>query len=220
MNRSLVLSLALSAAIASGMGVEAKPRHAHPTHKAAAVKPTPHNVILFVADGLRSNIVSNETAPVMAAIRKEGVDFHNSHALYPTVTTVNGSAIATGHRIGDTGDFGNTIWVAAAVNPNSPSKFAAVEDNDTLLGLNKQFGGNYLHEQSLMATARLGGFQTAIVGKLGPAVEQDVTARERRRPRSSSTTIPDIENRRAPRVPSCKARSRRRACPWWRRTGG
>jgi arylsulfatase A-like enzyme len=106
------------------------------------------------------------------------VDFANSHALYPTVTTVNGSAIATGHRIGDTGDFGNTIWVGAAVNPNSPSKFAAVEDDDTLLGLNKQFGGNYLNEQSLMASARAAGFQTAIVGKLGPAVEQDVTARD------------------------------------------
>ena len=37
----------------------------------------------------------------------EGVDFRNSHSLYPTVTTPNASAIATGHYIGDTGDFGN-----------------------------------------------------------------------------------------------------------------
>ncbi len=152
----------------------AKPHRAKPVSS----RPAPHNIILFVADGLRSGIVNDETAPVMAAIRREGVDFHNSHALYPTVTTVNGSAIATGHRIGDTGNFGNTIWIGAAVNPNSPSRFAAVEDDDTLLGLNKHFGGNYLHEQSLMASARAAGFQTAIVGKLGPAIEQDVTARD------------------------------------------
>lgn len=179
MIRAVILSVALLAAVLSGP-VSARPAHKSnaKTAIAQAVKPGAHNVILFVADGLRSGIVSDDTAPVMASIRREGVDFYNSHALYPAVTTVNGSAIATGHRIGDTGDFGNSIWVGAAVNPNSPSKFAGVEDNDTLLGLNKQFGGNYLHEQSLMATARLAGFQTAIVGKLGPAVEQDVTARD------------------------------------------
>ena len=177
MIRPVLLSLVLIAAVGSG-AAQARPAHRVSAKAVAKAKSGAHNVILFVADGLRSGIVSDETAPVMAAIRHEGVNFRNSHALYPTVTTVNGSAIATGHRVGDTGDFGNTIWVGAAVNPNSPSKFAAVEDDDTLAGLNKQFGGNYLHEQSLMATARLAGFQTAIVGKLGPAIEQDVTARD------------------------------------------
>ena len=42
------------------------------------------------------------------------MDFTNSHSLYPTVTTVNASAIATGHYIGDTGDFGNTLYVGHA----------------------------------------------------------------------------------------------------------
>lgn len=137
----------------------------------------PHNLVIFVADGLRSHIVTPETAPEMASIRAKGVDFANSHSLYPTVTTVNGSAIATGHRIGDTGDFGNTLWVGKATSPASPSTMAGVEDDETLGGLNEAFGGNYLNEISLLAAARGQGFATAIVGKMGPAAVQDVTAR-------------------------------------------
>ena len=50
--------------------------------------------------------------PNMFQLKTEGVDFTNSHSLFPTITTVNASAIATGHYIGDTGDFGNTILPA------------------------------------------------------------------------------------------------------------
>ncbi len=74
----------------------------------------PHNVIIFVADGLRSKIVTPQTAPALAEVRDKGVDFANSHSLFPTVTTPNASAIATGHRLGDTGDFGNMLYVGPA----------------------------------------------------------------------------------------------------------
>ncbi len=74
--------------------------------------PGPHNVIIFVADGLRYGSVDPATMPNLARLKSEGVDFTNSHSLYPTVTTVNASAIATGHYIGDTGNFGNTTYVA------------------------------------------------------------------------------------------------------------
>jgi len=70
-----------------------------------------HNLIIFVADGLRYGSVEPGNMPNMARLKSEGVDFANSHSLYPTVTTVNASAIATGHGIGDTGDFGNTLYV-------------------------------------------------------------------------------------------------------------
>jgi hypothetical protein len=40
-----------------------------------------HNVILFVADGLRATSVTAESAPAMTALKTRGVDFANSHAL-------------------------------------------------------------------------------------------------------------------------------------------
>src|SRR5579862_390100 len=76
---------------------------------------TPHNVVLFVADGLRAGIVSEATAPTMTAIARDGVSLRNSHALFPTFTTANASAMATGHMLGDTGDVSNTIYAGFEV---------------------------------------------------------------------------------------------------------
>ncbi|HWE44467.1 MAG TPA: alkaline phosphatase family protein [Caulobacteraceae bacterium] len=141
--------------------------------------PRRHNLIIFVADGLRSGMVTPQNAPTMAAIRADGVDFHNSHALFPTVTTANASAIATGHRLGDTGDFANTIFPGDPVLPAvAPSHVAMYEDDATLGDMNKRYGGNYLNETSLLEAARKAGYQTAAVGKLGPISIQDVTARD------------------------------------------
>jgi hypothetical protein len=77
---------------------------------ASAQAPTPHKVVPFVPDGLRSVIVDPTTAPAMAAVRDRGVNFANPHSLFPTFTTANASAMAIGHYLGDTGDFSNTIY--------------------------------------------------------------------------------------------------------------
>src|ERR1700679_919149 len=77
---------------------------------ASAQNGTPHNLILFVPDGLRGRIVTPQTAPTMADVRDKGVSFNNSHSLFPTFTPANPSAMATGHYLGDTGDFSNTIY--------------------------------------------------------------------------------------------------------------
>jgi hypothetical protein len=53
---------------------------------------------------------------------------------------------------------------------------AGLENNLTLAEMNERFGGNYINETSLLAAARAKGWQTAIIGKLGPARIQDLTA--------------------------------------------
>ncbi len=136
-----------------------------------------HNLIIFVADGLRSGSVTPQTAPALAEVRDRGVDFHNSHSMFPTLTTVNAASIATGHRPGDTGDFGNVLWVGKTFDPPYASAIAPLED-DVILGLmNQRYGANYLNETSLLQTARAHGFETAAIGKLGPIAIQDVSAR-------------------------------------------
>ena len=141
-------------------------------------EPPRHNVIIFVADGLRSGVVTPDTAPAMAAVRDEGVDFRNSHSLFPTVTTPNASAIATGHRLGDTGDFANSVYVGApALAASYASLVSGLEDDLVLEQMNARFSGNYLRETSLLAAARAAGFSTAAIGKLGPVGVQDVNAR-------------------------------------------
>ncbi len=138
----------------------------------------PHNVILFVADGLRSEAVTPETAPALAALRAEGVDFINSHAMFPTVTTVNAASLATGHYPGDTGDFANVVYAGEpAFGFPVNGVIAPFEDDDVLGLMNQRFGGNYQNETGLLAAARRQGYSTAAIGKLGPTAVEDVTAR-------------------------------------------
>ena len=141
-----------------------------------AAAPARHNIILFVADGLRYGSVTPERTPNLARFKTEGVDFANSHALYPTLTTVNASAIATGHYIGDTGDFGNVIYTGFPVTADHGSPVPFLEDDTILSEMNAHFGGNYVNEASLLETARKAGFKTAVIGKLGPSRIQALTA--------------------------------------------
>ncbi|MEJ0008819.1 MAG: alkaline phosphatase family protein [Steroidobacteraceae bacterium] len=134
-----------------------------------------HNVILFVPDGLRAAKVTARTAPTMAAIRDHGVNFHNSHSLFPTFTTANASAFATGHLLGDTGDFSNTIYTGFPVMAAGGSVTPFLENDTVLAELDLHFDGNYLNEQSVLAAARDAKIQTAVIGKLGPAAIQDLT---------------------------------------------
>ncbi len=142
----------------------------------AAAQPRPHNIIIFVADGLRYGSVEPGNMPNLSALKAEGVDFTNSHSLFPTITTVNASAIATGHYVGDTGNFGNTIHTGVPMASAKGSTIAGLENNAVLAEMNEKFGGNYLNEESLIARARAQGFSTAVIGKLGPTRILDSTA--------------------------------------------
>ena len=137
----------------------------------------PHNVVLFVADGLRFRMVDDHTAPTMAAIARDGVSLRNSHALFPTFTTANASAMATGHMLGDTGDFSNTIDAGFEV-PGAGKSLTPFLESDAVLGdVDEHFSGNYLDEATILKLARDKGYSTASVGKIGPALIFDPTER-------------------------------------------
>jgi arylsulfatase A-like enzyme len=143
--------------------------------------PPGRNIIIFVADGLRADSVNATDAPTMLALRDHGVWFSNSHSLFPTFTTPNAAAIATGHYIGDTGDFSNTVYTGYRLfNAGNFSRLPAnstpfIEDDGVLADMDDHFDGNYLGEESLLALARQHGYSTAAIGKLGPVAIQDVT---------------------------------------------
>ena len=137
----------------------------------------PHNVVLFVPDGLRARVVTPDLAPALSALGAEGVAFANSHSLFPTFTTPNASAMATGHYLGDTGDFSNTIYAGFPV-PGAGGSVTPFLESDPVLGdVDEHFAGDYLDEETLLRAARRAGYNTATVGKLGPALIFDHTER-------------------------------------------
>lgn len=159
------------------MGV-ATAADAHRTRHVAShsVKAKARNVVIFVADGLRYGIVKPETAPTLARIQHEGVDFRNSHSLYPTVTTTNASVIATGHGVGDTGEWSNSLISERGFAENNGARTTFAEDDASLKDINALYSGNVFNEVSFLALARQNGFQTAAIGKEGPVLIQDIGA--------------------------------------------
>ena len=136
-----------------------------------------HNVVLFIADGLRFRMVDDQTAPTMAAIAREGVSLRNSHALFPTFTMANASGMATGHMLGDTGTFSNTIYTDFEV-PGAGNSLTPFLESDAVLGdVDEHFAGNYLDEVTILKLARDNGYSTASIGKIGPALVFDPTER-------------------------------------------
>jgi hypothetical protein len=142
---------------------------------AFAQNSTPRDLILFVPDGLRGRIVTPQTAPAMAEVRDKGVNFRNPHSLFPTFTMANGSAIATGHYLGDTGTFSNTIYTAYPVAHANDTVTPFIEVDPVLLDIDEHFGGDYLNEETLLKMARAQGLSTAAIGKLGPTFLFDHT---------------------------------------------
>ncbi len=127
--------------------------------------------------GLRALKVTPETAPAMTEVRDKGVNFKNPHSLFPTFTMANGSAIATGHYLGDTGTFSNTIYTGYASAPAGDTVVPFIE-NDAVLGdVDEHFSGDYLNEETLLKMARAQGFSTAAIGKVGPTLLFDHTDR-------------------------------------------
>src|SRR5438270_9094247 len=161
MRRTIVLLSAGLIALAAG--------------SASAQNASPRNVILFVPDGLRGRIVTPQTAPAMAEVRDKGVNFRNSHSLFPTFTTANASAMATGHYLGDTGDFSNTIYTGYPVAHANGTVTPFLELDPVILDVDEHFGGDFLNEETVLKMARAKGFSTAAIGKLGPTLIFDHT---------------------------------------------
>src|SRR5258705_1406714 len=142
---------------------------------ASAQNDKPRNLILFVPDGLRALIVTPETAPAMAEVRDKGVNFKNPHSLFPTFTTANASAMATGHYLGDAGDFSNTIYTGYPVAHANGSVTPFLQVDPVILDVDEHFGGDYLNEETILKMARAQGYSTAAIGKLGPTLLFDHT---------------------------------------------
>jgi hypothetical protein len=85
--------------------------------------------------------------------------------------------MATGHMLGDTGDFSNTIYTGYPV-PGAGDSLTPFLESDPVLGdVDEHFSGDYLNEETILRAAREAGLSTATIGKLGPSLIFDHTER-------------------------------------------
>src|SRR5438045_408948 len=78
---------------------------------AAAVPAKPErHVVVVVWDGMRPDFVTEQNTPTLWKLAREGIIFRNHHAVYPSATMVNGTAIVTGVYPGKNGIIANHVY--------------------------------------------------------------------------------------------------------------
>jgi arylsulfatase A-like enzyme len=70
----------------------------------------PHTQLVIVVDGLRPDYVTPEVMPRLFRLGRRGVVFRSHHAVFPTVTRVNGSSFVTGAYAESHGLMGNALY--------------------------------------------------------------------------------------------------------------
>jgi arylsulfatase A-like enzyme len=72
-------------------------------------KPGQH-VVVVVWDGMRPDFVTEQNTPTLWRLAQAGVTFRNHHAVYPSATMVNGTAMVTGIYPGNSGIIANHVY--------------------------------------------------------------------------------------------------------------
>jgi arylsulfatase A-like enzyme len=125
-------------------------------------------VVVFVVDGLRPDSITAEDTPTLHRLRTDGVDFIDSHAVFPTVTRVNAATLATGAQPGTHGIVGNQMFVPAV----DPARAFGTDSHRRLLELDRVTGGRLVHVTTLGERLQARGLRLAAVssGSTGSAL--------------------------------------------------
>ncbi len=126
-------------------------------------------VVLMVWDGLRPDFVTQRDTPNLFRMAREGVRFDKHHSIFPTLTMVNATALATGAPPGVNGLEGNNFYLwPSAQTPKG--QLVGAESARAILNLNGAdgFKGRLIGLDTItQEVAREGGY-VAVIGKQGP----------------------------------------------------
>ncbi|MGA7870758.1 MAG: alkaline phosphatase family protein [Candidatus Binatus sp.] len=148
-------------------------------------------VVLMVWDGLRPDFVTQRDTPNLYRLAREGVRFDKHHSIFPTLTMVNATALATGAPPGVNGLEGNVFYVPAPANaapavssiasyeakPGAPTiandsngQMVWAEGARAIVNLNKtnEFKGRLIGLDTIAQEVEREGGYIAVIGKQGP----------------------------------------------------
>src|SRR5205814_2944354 len=118
----------------------------------------PRRVVVVVWDGMRPDFVSEHNTPALWKLSREGVTFRNHHAVYPSATIVNGTALVTGVYPGSNGIIANHIY-----RPDiDPHHIVDVELPPVVKKGDEVSGGKYISVPTLAELVQRAGGRTII----------------------------------------------------------
>jgi len=123
----------------------------------APAKPERH-VVVVVWDGMRPDFVTEQNSPTLWKLAREGTTFRNHHAVYPSATMVNGTAMVTGVYPGKSGIIANHVY-----RPDiDPHHAVDVELSPTVKKGDELSGGKYIAVQTIAELVERAGARSAI----------------------------------------------------------
>ena len=130
-----------------------------PLFLAAIVSAAPEkHVVIVVWDGMRPDFVTEQNTPVLWKLSQTGVFFRNHHSVYPSATTVNGTAIVTGDYPNHDGILANHVYRPDLDNRKSID----VENAQVVRKADELSAGKYIGVPTIAELLHARGDQTAI----------------------------------------------------------
>ena len=115
------------------------------------------HVVIVVWDGMRPDFVSEENTPTLWKLAKEGVIFRNHHAVYPSATNVNGTAMVTGVYPGKNGVIANYVY-----RPDIDRKRSVFVETPAVVDKGDELsGGKYVASPTIAELVQRAGGRTA-----------------------------------------------------------
>ena len=162
-------------------------------------------VVVVVWDGMRPDMVTEEQTPTLWKLRQEGVWFANHHSVYPTVTQVNGTAIAIGAYPDRTGLIGNREYRPAI----RAEKIIDTAVQELVQKGDEISGGKYLALPTAAEQVRAAGRSAVVAGSKSIAQLHDRKAEWTSARRSELATVFAA----APMPPALREEAERRFGP-------
>ncbi len=145
----IIARFALCALLAGAASVNAEPARGKAAH-----------VVLVVWDGMRPDFATEKNAPALWKLARGGVTFRNHHSVYPTLTTVNAAALATGVFPGRSGPIGNYEYLPGI----SKDKPARMDGGEMVRAADKLSGGRFFAVPTIAELVQARGGTTAVAG--------------------------------------------------------
>src|SRR5439155_77558 len=149
-------------------------------------------VVVVVWDGMRPDFVSEQNTPALWKLSREGVIFRNHHAVYPSATMVNGTALVTGVYPGKNGIIANHVY-RPDIDPRHAIDVevaSVVEKGDELSG------GKYVAAPTIAELVQRAGARSVVAAAKTVGLLLDRQIRGRRDIGGSSTqdsiSLPDV----------------------------
>jgi predicted AlkP superfamily pyrophosphatase or phosphodiesterase len=136
---------------------------------AASAASAQRHVVVVVWDGMRPDCVTEEDAPTLWKLAKEGVVFRNHHSVYPSATNVNGTALVTGGYPGRSGIMANHVYQPDIDNKKSID----VENPEVVKKGDALSGGKYVAFPTIAELVRAAGRQTVTAAAKTVGLLQD-----------------------------------------------